>query len=67
MNFVETKKKDLEVVSVLRVAHIKSLHKNYLQYLGMKAFEYWVEKLQNKSEYLQIFTINLILEGISIY
>ena len=67
MNFVETKKKDLEVVSVLRVAHIKSLHKNYFQYLGMKAFEYWVEKLQNKSEYLQIFTINLILEGISIY
>ena len=64
-DFVERAEKDLEIGTVLRVVDIKSLHTNISHGLGLKALEYWIEKLQHKIEHLQRLAKNFILEQMS--
>ena len=65
-DFVERAEKKLEIGTVLGVADIKSLYTNISHELGLKALEYWIEKLKDQLEYLQRFSKNFILEGMSI-
>ena len=65
-DFVERAEKKLKIGTVLGVADIKSLYTNISHELGLKALEYWIEKLKDQLEYLQRFSKNFILEGMSI-
>lgn len=65
LGFVERWEKYSEIGTVLGVAHIRYLYTIIFHYLELKTLEYWIQKLQHKIKYLQIFAKNFNLAGMS--